>query len=543
MSFLSTSKTVLLIADEALYVYSSGVKGVRLVEAVPWDVANFESNVAAIVAKDCGGKPVIVINDMVEQHYRKELIQKQGVGLLDKAGLIQQKLAVTFPNYPVRAGYALSEKSPTKEKLPVPADVYIFAAIPASNQYTRTLGAVRESLSSIAGFCLLPVESSSLVKTLVGKLAARRKTKSTWGIFIGQHKNGSARQIVTKNGEMALTRLSPITESDHDPEQWCCDLVQELKATMSYLSRFGYSPEDGLDVVVIANPATGSMLESMVDIDCNLATMTSKEAAKILGLKIAAQDDLRHADILHAAWASQKARPTLALSSAGIEEVVKPRQMAALALVGLILSGAYLGYSLLTSLQSVAAMGGKLSDARKEEARLEAVYQSEVQQKESLGFDVELIRGSLRIYEQLQNLEFDVLPVIAALSRTIDPNMHLDNMTVRRYQEFKALDERANQAGRNRRDKDDKGPGEKIYDIRLQMTYPSTMDVDEGNAQVEEFKDKLQALLPSYNVRVAKFLKDYAYTQQVVMETGDVPSSGDLSDFVVELLIEKFRLP
>ncbi|MGB3215202.1 MAG: hypothetical protein WBC26_10595, partial [Alphaproteobacteria bacterium] len=176
LSFLAPSRTVLLITDDALLIFSVTARGVRLVDTVPWAVDNFEANVAAVVSKECGGKPVLILNDMVEQHYRKERIPK--VSVMDKANVLQRKLMVAFPNYPVRAALPLKEKTGKGDKA-LPGSVYIFAAVPDTDPFKKTMGAARRSLAPIAGFCLLPVEAAGMVKILAKKLT-KGKDKSKW---------------------------------------------------------------------------------------------------------------------------------------------------------------------------------------------------------------------------------------------------------------------------------------------------------------------------------------------------------------------------
>src|SRR5262249_42366662 len=139
-------------------------------------------------------------------------------------------------------------------------DVYIFSAVPESRQLTQTVGAVQAALTQIAGFGLLPVEASDMVKALYAKVQ-QRKQSAQWVVLIGQHRHGGLRQIVIKNGDLALTRMSPVMESDQDAHAWAGEVQQEFSATMSYLTRFGFQQEDGLHIILIANPEAGQALE------------------------------------------------------------------------------------------------------------------------------------------------------------------------------------------------------------------------------------------------------------------------------------------
>ncbi|GJL84509.1 MAG: hypothetical protein DHS20C02_02840 [Micavibrio sp.] len=525
LSFFTPARTVLLIADEALCIYSTSYKGVRLVETVPWTAENFEKNVATILSKDCGNKPVLIINDMVEQHYRKERIP--AVGAMDRASVLQRKLVVAFPNYPIRAALPLKEKTAKTDKGGA-ASIYIFAAVPNSEPFAKTMGTTRASLVPIAGFGLLPVESSDMVKALAAKISRREKKKSVWAVFIGQHQNGGLRQIVTRNGEVALTRMTPIVDKDSDPEQWVGEVNQEFKATMSYLSRFGYAEEDGLDVIAITNPATGELLENTIDTPCNFKALTVVEAAQLLGIPLGRQDDLRHADILHVAWVGRKRSMLLPMKAREIDAVSRPRQMAVAASAVLILAAGFLGYQMLDQYQDMSVIHGDLDEANQRKAQLDVQYQIEVKRKEDLGFDVRLVQSSLMVYDELEKKNIKTLRLFNGVGHALGRDLRLDQIVVKK----------------DKVDLADKilNPGEMfsdtLYQAKMHMTYPSTTNIDKGNQEVRDLRDRLQMFLPSHTIEVTKFLKDYEYTEQVVVETGDLNKKDVVQDFVAEISIK-----
>ncbi len=524
VSFLAPTRTVLLIADEALYIYAANSRGVRLVETVPWDVENFESNVAGIVSKDCGNKPVLILNDMVEQHYRKERVPK--VSTLDKASVLQRKLVVAFPSYPVRAALPLKEKV-VKSQKSSSAGIYIFAAIPDSDAFNKTMGAARASMAPIAGFGLLPIEGSDMVKTLATKIARKGKARSQWVVFIGQHKNGSLRQVVTKNGEIALTRMTPIVDTDSAPEQWVSEVNQELKATMSYLSRFGYDEADGLDVIVIANPAAGKLLEDTVETPCNFRTLSAIEAGQLLGVPLGKQDDFRYADVLHVAWAGRKRALLLPMKAKQIDSVSGPRRAAMAASLLLLLGASFLAYQMLDQYQEMSSIHEDLEFAKQRKTQLDVQYQIEVKRKEDLGFDVRLVQGSLAVHDELEKQSVKPLALFSGVGRALGRDLRVDQVTVTTDPSNLA------EAFLGKGD----GSSSHLYEAKMHMTYPSTTNIDKGNKEVRDLRDRLQMVLPGHTIEVTKFLKDYEYTDQVVVETGDLDKKDVTQDFVAEILI------
>lgn len=525
---LSSGRTVMLVTDEAAFIYAVSSRGSRLVESVPWDAENFEKNVAGILKKDCAGKPVIVLNDMVEQHYRKEKILKAGVGVMDRSGMLKRKLNMAFPNYPVKASFPLKEKPPKTDKKGA-STLHIFAALPDSNQLSASVSSVNRSLVSLTGFGLLPIESSDMVKTLSAKLTKKAEPKCRWVLFIGQHKSGGLRQIVTKNGELALTRMTPVVDNDNDVDAWASQVHQEFKATMSYLTRFGFQQEDGLHVIVMANSAAGEAIEAKIEESCKYTALTSAEAARLLGFSVGAQDDFRYADPLHVGWVAKKRSLILPMRASRIDEVSRPRQTALAATVILGLGLGFLGVQIVGAVSSLAGINSEIDQMNSSLAGINVQYEKEVKRKEALGFDIRLVQSSIAVRTALEKDNIKVLSALNGVGRALGRDLRLDRITLSRPQGGVVGAVMGIAQGQT---------SPPLYEAVLQMTYPSTTNVDKGNQEVSELKDRLMKTLPGHTVEVTKFLKDYEYVEEVVVETGDLERKDVNQDFVAEILIK-----
>tara|TARA_B100000242_G_scaffold284081_1_gene246982 strand:- start:8508 stop:10112 length:1605 start_codon:yes stop_codon:yes gene_type:complete len=529
---LGSAKTILMIGDEALSIYSSGFKGLELVETVPWNAENFEENAAKIIAKDCSGRPVTVLNDMVEQHYRKERVPK--VNAMDRKNVVKRKLNVAFPNYPVRAAFPLKEKIPKTDKAPA-ANVYIFAAAPQSEQYIKTMEAAKRSLAPISGYALLPVEAANMVKVLSGKLTPRSRPKSKWAVFIGQHINGGLRQVVIKDGELALTRMTPVVDSDADPDLWAHEVHQEFQATLSYMARFGFVADDGLDIIAVSNPAAGDILGGIIDVTAHVYTMTASEVAKKLGLSISSYADQRYADILHAAWSAKKPKLQLPMQAKELDSISKPRQVATLLSIGLIGGFAYLAYESFTTFDTLMQTNESISDARNRTARLNKEYQIEVEKKEALGFDVRMVQSSIAVQDRLDADNIDVLNVLKGIGQGLGRDLRLDTVDVRRLTR-----QDTNAAARFLRGDFSNNPNadKQVYVVRIQLTFPSTTDIDRGNQEIEALKNRIQKQLPNHSVEVEKYLKDTEYVDELVMGEDGQTKQDVAQDFIISLVIQ-----
>lgn len=523
LSFLVPNRTVLLISDDALYIYSSGAKKVDLVEVVPWDAQGFVSNVADIIVKDCGKKPVLLLNDMVEQHYRKERIIRSGLNALDRKTILKRRLSMAFGNYSVRAALPLKEKIPKRANQPA-ADLYIFTAVPDTEQLEKAMAAVEKSLAPIAGLCLLPVESASMLKALSQKKGSKRSS-SVWSVFVAQHQSGGLRQIVTKNGELALTRMTPMASSPEDALAWSEEVHKEFKATMSYLSRFGYDSSEGLDVTVVAEQDAADIIEGLIGEETNLEVLTVYDVAMRLGLPVDARYSSHEAEILHVAWAGRQNKLTLPMKAGRVDEVHRPRQVAAIVTVALTLGAAFLGYQLLGGLGTLSGVNADIDDYSKRKQQLDLRYQAEIQRKEAMGFDVRLVQSSLAVYDALEAQNIKPLSLFQAMGRAMGRDMRVDSVVlepgrpsvVSRFVQGKKT--------------------HPLYEVTLKMTYPGTTDIDEGNQEVQSLRNRLAEVLKDNDVEVTKFLKDYEYTQGLVVESGDLEKQDLKQEFVAEIVI------
>ena len=527
LSFLTPNRTVLIIADEALYVYANSSRGQRLVESVPWEMENFDSHVAGILSKDCGGKPVVIINDMVEQHYRKERVARRGVSFLDKSQVLRRKLSAAFPSYPVRAFLPLKEKS-SKEYKGGASDIYIFAAVPDSKQFQSTLAAVTAALVPVVGYCLLPVEAADMVKALSTKIISKA-SRIQWVVFVGQHRHGGLRQIVIKNGELALTRMTPVVDDNKNPDVWASEVHQEFNATMSYLTRFGFQSEDGLHVIAVADSDGADSLQGLIEESFGFTSVRADEAARMLGIPYNELDNPRYADPLHVGWIARKPKLALPMKSTRIDKISKPRQNAMVASFMLLLGCLYLGYALVSESLSISTVVSELESANQKLAQLNVQYQKEVQRKEALGINVLLLQSSIAVHDNMKKNNIQTLMLYKYIGEAVGKEMRLDSLLITRPDPALLTVDLM---------PDGLPAKPPLYTATLQMTYPSTTDIDKGNKEVDALRDRLQAIMPQNKVLVTKALKDFSYQEGLVVEAGDLQKENVTQEFVAAIEIK-----
>lgn len=521
MSIFSSSKCVLLLSDEGIGVYDAGADRVRSVELIPWNTEDFEDAVAETILKKCRGKSVTIVNDMVEQHYRKERIPK--VSPLDRANIIKRRVATAFPAYPIRSALKLGEKLSAKDGQAA-GDSYLFAAVPLSENIKKTLAAVQRSYVSVSGFCLLPVESSRMVHALSKKLAKISENPSTWTIFVGQHQNGGLRQIVTKNGDLALTRITPISDSDTDHDRWASDVASELKGTMSYLTRFGFDAMDGLDVIVVANKSVADSLEARVDFECNLNVLTAGEAARLLDMRIGSQSDERYADPLHIGWLAKKKSLVLPLQVAQLDSISGPAKAASVVALLLAAGCLYFGYVTASQLMDWAKISQDFDAAQMTLEAVKLEHEAEIEKKKSMGVDFALIEESTKVYQTYERKAMKPLRTFELIGRALGPDIHINGMNVTASGQDAPViggtehnpppvEETAEGA-----DGTNALPEMQKYDVVINIRFPAALDPEKGVQKIADLEKRLKKNLPKHQVRIIKQVADLTYTGSFVGE-------------------------
>ncbi len=541
LTFLSPARTVLLIGDEALSVYNVNFKAAKLIESVPWQADDFNERVVRMIRSDCGGKPALLINDMTDQHFKGgQRLPK--ISVMDKAKVLERKLQVAFPSYPVRGALPLKQgrkdrQEPAKgpDGKPVAGgDLYLFAAVPLSEPITKTMEVVRQSMVSIAGLVLLPIEAADMVAALSARLGGKDRQPSRWCIFIGQHRGGALRQVITRNGQLAMTRMTPVAETD-DPAQWAGDVAQEIKATISYLSRFGYSPNDGTDLIVVAAPEGGGALKEKIDIPCNYMSFTVGEAARVLGTSIGLQEDQRYADPLHAAWIGRKAKFVLPMQAQALSNVLRPRQYAAAAMFLLILGAGYLSWQALQQMQTMMSTRGDLQDQQGQLARAKADQEVEIKRMAALGFDVKLIKAAINTYDSLHKNAMQPLTAIKKIGAALGNELRLSSLIIEMVDGAQGPDQGNPMAytpdGQPRTD----GPRDML--ATLVLNFPATIEPGVGVNEVNGLQGRLQTAFPGYKVSVTRQVAGMDYTANTSGQVGVVDPKAANQDYVAELQI------
>lgn len=520
---LSFSRAVLLVMDDGVGVYSSGSGRVEFLDGFAWREPGFEEKLADCISRS-GAASVVILNDAVEQHYRKEKVPI--ITSFDRANIVQRRLNVAFPNYSMRAAKALKESgkgskaaadpvnpSASKDKEAVKGELYLFAAVPSNDGFGRIMMALRTLDVQIVGYGLLPIESTSYVDALVKKIAQKtsRMAGARWSVLISQHRGGGLRQIVVKGKELALTRVTPVVEPNPEqPGAWSADVSTEVQATLSYLSRFGYVPEDGLDIIVVGDRQYTEALEEMIHAPCNFIALSVQEAASYAGVKLTGDVDDHFSEAIHVGWAAKKTTLALPLSSRDLNEIKSPR-MAALVIM-LICSlgvGGVAGWAVDEAMKLYEAYVNQ-ETAMIQKRKIEQIFEEELARKQSMGIDIALIKSSLDINKKLDVVKVDPLSLLEDVAHALQ-DIRLDRL------EFKNTGNEV--AGTT---PEGQVPDKRATELVLFVSFAGTIKPEDGNEEVQKLADRLTERMSDkgYKASVTKLLQDMSFEATMKEEVG-----------------------
>lgn len=533
--FPGQSRNILLVGDEGISIFTASGGGVRYIDHLAWLTPDFEIKLTDTLRKDCPKKPIAILYDMVEQHYRKELVPK--VGPIDKANVVKRKVAVTFPNYKMRAALALKAKKAKSEEIKgLKSSPYLFAAVPSSELMSSLLRGVIASELPISGLYLLPIEGVSLINKIAKKIPGN-KQKSRWTLFMGQHSSGNLRQIVTKDGELALTRMTPFSEDQKNTQAWGQSIMQEYKVSISYLSRLGYNPDDGINIILVgSDEATEEASQYFTEENNTLHTMTTDQAASYAGVKLGVQEEEGFADILYVAWAGQAYSFTLPIPVDSFGQATKPRMVANLLMVAAFAGVGWFGYqSAVTTMEYMNVS----ADLQQRQAFLKGEkekYARLLDEKEREGYDVRLYKGAFAAETELDSYALKPFKVLKGVSTALGPVLSIDDIVIRhdddseiRFENLDAVPTGGNNFNYGRFSNDQKKEGYQLYS-RLSLTFAASVPQDEAQRILTRLVGQMNARLPGYEVTIAKAVRDRAYEVDVEGQIGGNNNQPELKE-------------
>ena len=259
---------------------------------------------------------ILLVADVLEQMYREDTVPK--VGFFDRGKIVQRRLDLTFPNEVLKAAL------PARRKRGAPQSV-LFTALPMSTHLERWIAFLDEFPNPAFGFYMLPLEVVGLAAKLAPPTAG--EARKVWRALITQEAASGYRQVFELDGKMIVTRLTQRPTHPLTPDGEAMLIERELRSSISYVKRLGFSDSDRLDVVLLADPAVCRAVDERDLPATTLTVYTPYQAGIMLGLGEVGREDSPFSDVLLGQWIADKRRRFLMLPTGKIIEQLKMRSI------------------------------------------------------------------------------------------------------------------------------------------------------------------------------------------------------------------------
>lgn len=396
---------VLVIGDEAVVlVLFSGTQHIG-----EWSV-NADPDIGAAEILDALDQnrsvPISVLIDAFEQHFREEKVPK--VNVLDQAKVVRRHLQAAYP------GNNLEGAIPQGQD-PDGNRYWLFMAVPPTSQVEQWLSILEDAGRPAAGVHSLPLESLEMLDALT---PAEHLGGVRWKMLFSFDLAGGLRQIISKQGRMVVTRLTPPPAAD-SPIEPAMTVMRDFAQTLTYIKRLGYQKGDQLDVVMLANGPLADHLREQTWDAHSTTVLSPYEAAIKLGIARAVPEHKLCADTLHAGLLAGRRKPRMSLRWANAPAIEWRRLIlmhgGTAALIATVLLFAGAGFLGMQALDLVEEMDTQQANLATAERRLN----DEMARQETLPYTPTQMRETLALGNTLTEGDIAPLPLLQIIDRTL----------------------------------------------------------------------------------------------------------------------------
>lgn len=424
---------------------------------------------------------VSVVFDTLDQSRQEEEIPK--VSVLDRRKILARHINMAYPGVNLRGARLMGEGETKNHQR------YEFASVPLDGRVPGWVDFVESLPNDIRGFFTIASENVDIVEALLPEDTPEVEEGNHWRHLIGVNATGGFRQIIEKNGELCLTRLTAAPPPETPPEEFADMIYRDFQATITYIKRLGYLAGDTLDLVVITAPDNRAAMDSLEwEVARSVTIKTPHEAAEHLGLGSIGREDQPYCDVLHAAWFSSKRTPVLPLTrSVALGDAkddlrdlafVAAPWVAAASVIGTI---GWIGWALYQT-NNLANENARI------QAELSAGQAVLVQEEAKLGtlpYEASNMRNVFDVLDSMKAGQVDLLPVLNGLFGSLDSDAIVLGLTF-------TSNAGADAGGRNRR-----GASSAVYTVDVRMKLDDIIATADEAVQIASalegrLKDKFQ---------------------------------------------------
>lgn len=471
---MANAKTsfVFFIGDDGVIV--SHIIGGKVDRKIFFANAEPDSLVALtdLTQKDPGA-PIYILLDSIDQSYQTQSFPP--VAKMSVQKLVNKKLARDFASGDITASLPLGKEKEGRQDWK-----FLLISIVPSPSLMQWMDFILELDNQFEGIYLVPVESEIFIQKLNNNNDTSEE-KPVWSMLVLHNKVSGFRQVITKNGRLTFTRLTQAGSGDNSPLVIAGNIEQECVSTIEYLKRLSYSPDEGLDITIIAAPEIVEAIdESKIGDHNNSSFLTPAQAAERLGFEEENYTDNHFGDVIFSSFFSNNRKKVLPLHStlskkiSLMQKLLTAVKLAAVILCLTILLGtAYYAYLWFDS----------FSDSTPIETSIEQSAQkiSEInKQAEILPDDIEEIRDSVSVYQSFAEQKFVPLNFVKKLSEATPGGILVRNISWSSSNNFA-----------------DRG-NKKADNVRVDVTVDITQTTQTSEARINYINDYIDGLRIKY---------------------------------------------
>ncbi|HIJ63638.1 MAG TPA: hypothetical protein HPQ04_13165 [Rhodospirillaceae bacterium] len=538
LPWIEKARQVGLLASKTSFVLTIGDEGATLVEFrgheavdavfVGPDAEEGPETFRAMLEQDPQAK-VLVSADSLEQMYREEQMPK--VGRLDRRNVVKRRLDVAFPHDRLRAAVPLDRSQGGA------GGTLLFTALPVTPQLEPWITFLESLPNPIHGFCLLPLESAELAAKLAPSSVGDERR--VWHALVTQQATSGFRQIFESGGHLAVTRLTQRPPGEMTAAQTAMLIERELRSSISYVKRLGYTDFDRLDLVVLADPEVCEAVAGRELPVTSLTVHSPRTAGELLGFGTVGPEDSPYADALHACLLANKRRPTVILPTEKFSARLRTDELFR---AGFVTAAALTFFTLLY-------IGSMVFDAFDTLTTAEVLEKQVANEQQSLNLSKKKVQGFaipvddlvmvIKTAQSLTRQQVNPTGVLRLLARALGPVIRVQSVSVTTPPPVAAQPSGAGRGGFG-------GLGiggreaETLYELKV--TARLTGDSSQPEAlvqQAKDLKDRISRLLPDHEISITQMPLSQIRTQILEGSAGTASAAIQSGPPTADYLIRK----
>ncbi len=434
---------------------------------------------------------VLVAADVLEQMYRNEQLPR--VGRFDRLTIVKRRLDIAYPHDRLKAALPLESGKDG-------GGSFLFAALPVTTSIEQWIEFFEGLPNPVIGFCLLPLESVNIASRLAP--SAEGDGRRVWRALVSQQAPSGFRQIFESDGELVVTRLTQRPPGDLSAEAVALLIERELRSSISYIKRLGYTDFDRLDLVVLGNRDVCAAVEARDLPVTSTVALTPRQAEAALGFVEVGPEDSPFGDILHAQWLEAKRRPVAVLPTDKLRARLKTEQafkigfVAAAALT--VFTVLYIS-SILFDLFDSVSTAQSLQEMVATERQAVALAHKKL---ERFPIPVDVMTQVVDTEAALAKRQIDPTTLLHGIAAALDASARVQKVVI----SYPSPDDgKAAPPSRGRRPAPRKAQ-DFAYEVHLVLRFggPGAAEPDAVLRQAKDARERLQQALPDHEVSLVR---------------------------------------